>query len=91
MPGAKDQEILERAQKDNRVLVTQDKDFGELAFQSQLPSTCGIILFRLAFPSPEAAVNRIVTALESRADWSGHFAVVEESRIRFRSLPGSSP
>ncbi len=32
--------------------------------------------------------NENVAALETRADWAGHFAVVEEHRVRMTPLPG---
>jgi predicted nuclease of predicted toxin-antitoxin system len=87
-PGSSDQEVLQRAQAEGRVVVTFDKDFGELAFRYGLPASSGIILFRIAALS-SGYVNRItVTALESRSDWAGHFAVIEENRIRMRPLPG---
>jgi predicted nuclease of predicted toxin-antitoxin system len=46
-PGITDQDVLARSLKDARVLLTFDKDFGELAWRSGLPATCGIVLFRL--------------------------------------------
>src|SRR5882672_5981567 len=36
-----------RSLKDARVLLTFDKNFGELAWRSGLPASCGIVLFRL--------------------------------------------
>jgi predicted nuclease of predicted toxin-antitoxin system len=87
MRGAEDPAILARAQAESRVVVTQDKDFGELAFRSGLPATCGVILLRLASDDPDADNRRIVAAIESRTDWSGAFAVVTEERIRVRPLP----
>ena len=86
MSGAPDDAVLARAQTEGRLLVTQDKDFGELAFHWGLPSSCGVVLFRLVLPSPESAAARIVAALESRADWGGRFWTVDESRIRSRPL-----
>lgn len=38
MPGAKDRNVLDRAQADARLLVTFDKDFGELAVREALPA-----------------------------------------------------
>jgi predicted nuclease of predicted toxin-antitoxin system len=85
-PGSSDEDILARAVSEERVLVTFDKDFGELAFHSHLPSKCGIMLFRVP-ESSSAHIARIVTAaVESRSDWTGHFSVVEEYRIRMRPL-----
>ena len=79
--------VLHRAQADGRSVVTVDKDFGELAFRFGLPSECGVVLFRLSGSSPETDNSRALAALESRADWTGNFAVVTDSLIRIRPLP----
>ena len=75
-PGSADAEVLARAQAENRILVTFDKDFGELAFRSQRPATSGVILFRVPIPSPAHVARLAVEALASRSDWAGHFSVI---------------
>jgi predicted nuclease of predicted toxin-antitoxin system len=85
-PGASDEEVLGWAVRDQRVLLTFDKDFGELARASGLPRTSGIVLFRLPMPNPGEVGNRLAQLLASRADWVGHFSVVEPGRIRMRPL-----
>jgi predicted nuclease of predicted toxin-antitoxin system len=87
MIGAADDVILQRAQDEERLVVTFDKDFGELAFRWGLPASCGVILFRLRTQSPEYVRDRVVETLAERADWTGHFFVVEEHRVRMRPLP----
>jgi predicted nuclease of predicted toxin-antitoxin system len=89
-PGASDEAVLQLARDEDRVIITFDKDFGELAFRFGLPASAGIILFRLALPSPDRATQTIVTALGTRDDWMGHFAVIEEGRIRMTPLPGTA-
>jgi predicted nuclease of predicted toxin-antitoxin system len=88
--GQDDEGILARAQAEGRLVVTQDKDFGELAFRCGLPAGCGIILFRLAGRDPDQDVARMLAAIESRTDWAGHFAVVTEDLVRVRALPSSA-
>ncbi len=87
MRGATDAQILARAQSELRLLVTQDKDFGELAYRQLLPADCGIILFRLSGINPAADIRRIVEVIESRDDWYGQFAVATDDRVRLRPLP----
>jgi predicted nuclease of predicted toxin-antitoxin system len=87
MRGAKDDEILARAQAERRLLVTQDKDYGELAYRQLLPADCGIILFRLSDADPDAADRRMIEVIESRDDWYGQFAVASDDRLRIRPLP----
>ncbi len=86
-PGSRDMEILERAQREDRIVLTFDKDFGELAFRSGRPALSGIILFRISTPSAAHVARVAVTVLASRTDWAGYFAVVEDHRIRMTPLP----
>ena len=86
-PGANDEAVLRRAQAEERILVTHDRDFGELAYRRRLPAACGIVLFRLSGSDPNADNRRALSALESRTDWGGHFSVVTDDRIRMRPLP----
>jgi predicted nuclease of predicted toxin-antitoxin system len=88
-PGSTDVKVLARAQAESRILVTFDKDFGELAFRSGFPALSGIVLFRISMTSPLHVARVAVAALESRTDWAGHFAVVEDDRIRMTPLPGA--
>jgi predicted nuclease of predicted toxin-antitoxin system len=87
MRGAGDPEVLARAQTEERIVVTHDKDFGELAFGFGLPARSGIVLFRLSGASPENDNRRIMEVLETDMDWTSHFAVVTDDRIRIRPLP----
>ena len=89
MAGDEDHVILARAQSESRVVVTFDKDFGELAFRWGLPAECGVILMRFKLQSPAAARDRIVDVLQQRSDWTGNIAIIEESRIRIRPLPST--
>ena len=86
-PGSSDREVLSRAGLETRLIVTFDKDFGELAFRSKLPAACGIVLFRISAPSAAHVARTAVAVLEGRSDWAGNFAVVEDHRIRIRPLP----
>lgn len=86
-PGCSDESALDRAARENRLVVTFDKDFGELAFLRGRPAEAGVVLFRLAPLSPAYLVELVVRVLESRSDWAGHFAVVEETRVRMTPLP----
>lgn len=88
-PGSTDSEVLALAQTEKRIIMTFDKDFGELAFRWGLPATSGIILLRLIASSPTQLQQAVVTALGSRQeqDWVGMFSVVEAGRIRVTSLP----
>src|SRR5262249_23741506 len=85
-PGSDDGEVLARAIREKRVLITFDKDFGELALASGLPDECGVVLFRMPVPKAEEAGQILARRLETRADWPGHFSVIEPGRVRMRPL-----
>lgn len=86
-PGARDIEVLSQALSEKRVLITFDKDFGELVFRAGKEASCGVVLFRIALRSPHSVAQAVVQALESRTDWVGHFSIVDDSRIRMTRLP----
>src|ERR1700753_1552101 len=71
-PGVSDRIVLERAVSEQRVLLTFDKDFGELAWRFGLPAQCGIVLLRLPMPSPVVVGKAIAQTLEERSDWQGY-------------------
>ena len=86
-PGIADPQVIELAIREHRLLVTFDKDFGELAFRRSLPATCGVILLRLPMDDLTRLILMVVEVINSRDDWQGQFAVVEQTRVRLRPLP----
>jgi Domain of unknown function (DUF5615) len=85
-PGMTDPEVLAWAAREQRVLLTFDKDFGELAGKASLPAGCGVILFRLPMPKPGDVGQRLAGLIAGRNDWSGHFSVIQPGRVRLRKL-----
>ena len=85
--AAKDRVILARAQAEQRIVLTHDKGFGELAFRGSLPAACGVVLLRLSGTSAESDNRRALEALVSGIDFRGQFGVVTSDRIRLRPLP----
>lgn len=86
-PGIADENVLALAQAENRILITFDKDFGELAFGSNLSAASGVILFRITMESADYVAKLACAVIESRDDWAGHFSVVEDERVRMTPLP----
>jgi predicted nuclease of predicted toxin-antitoxin system len=89
-PGASDDANLSRADAEQRLLITFDKDFGNLIFRCKAAS-CGVVLFRITASSSMIAATKIATLLESRDDWMKHFAVVDDRYIRMTPLPIDHP
>lgn len=53
--GISDEEVLNKAVSENRILITVDKDFGEMIYRERREH-CGVILLRL---SDERALNKV--------------------------------
>jgi predicted nuclease of predicted toxin-antitoxin system len=89
MPQATDVTIFARAQSEQRLVLTHDKDFGELAFRYGLSAECGVLLIRLSGRGREADIDQVLKLIESRDDWPGHFSVATRGRVRMRPLPSN--
>jgi predicted nuclease of predicted toxin-antitoxin system len=85
-PGATDSDVLARAIREERILLTFDKDFSELARAATLPATCGVVLLRVPMPRPDEVGQRIANLITARTDWAGHFSVIEPGRVRMRPV-----
>lgn len=85
-PGISDDEVLEMANQLQLVLLTEDKDFGELVIRLRKPNV-GVILLRLSGVElrvkVELAVSAIIENFEKLYD---HFSVLDERRLRIRRV-----
>jgi len=81
--GAADEEIIRKAFDESWILVTNDKDFGELIYRERRPHK-GVILLRL---EDERTLNKIEVVrnlLQSHGERLGNqFVVVTEQQVRF--------
>ena len=85
-PGIKDEDVLAWAAREARIVLTFDKDFGELAWRAGLPASSGIVLLRLPMPPVAEVGTSLAARIVERTDWAGHFSVIEPARIRMRPL-----
>ena len=81
--GISDDDILATALTDNWILITNDKDFGEMVFRERRPHN-GIIFLRL---DDECAANKIEVLRQLLKNYSeklsGQFVTVTETKVRF--------
>ena len=85
--GAADDVVLQIAKRDARVLITFDKDFGELVFRHGRAGSPGVILLRPRLRSPDAVSAFLVQVLVQPIDWQGSFTVAREGSLRVVPLP----
>jgi predicted nuclease of predicted toxin-antitoxin system len=86
-PGATDDAVLARSVAERRVLLTFDKDFGEMTFRRGASASCGIVLLRPRLHSPAHVARFVLEVLAQPVAWEGHFAVAQEGRLRVVPLP----
>jgi hypothetical protein len=86
-PGMDDDSVLELAYSEGRVLVTFDKDFGEMAFHRGKTSVHGVLLLRPRLRGPDYLARFVEAVLAQPITWEGHFCVAREGRIRVVPMP----
>jgi predicted nuclease of predicted toxin-antitoxin system len=85
-PGVDDDAVLEIARREQRVLITFDKDFGELVFRRGKDGSNGVLLLRPRISSPSSVADFLVVVLSASFEWEGHFTVAREGVLRSISL-----
>ena len=86
-PGAIDEELLTMANDRKALLLTSDKDFGELVFRQGLVSG-GVLLMRLAGLSQDTKAKLVSTVIRSHVRQIPQaFTVVTSGAVRIRQLP----
>ncbi len=83
-PGIGDEAILAQANASYALLLTLDKDFGELVFRQGLVHA-GVILIRLAGLHPATKAQIVANALKERSkELLDSFSVISPGTIRIR-------
>lgn len=81
--GATDEDIVQMAYAEDRILITNDKDFGEKVYREHKPHR-GTILLRLDDERTASKINALEHLLKKYPDQiAGNFVVVTETRVRF--------
>jgi predicted nuclease of predicted toxin-antitoxin system len=87
-PGTKDYQVLKRAQVEGRIILTFDRDYGELIYRYKSVIPAGIVFFRFDPYSPAEPAEILLKILrKNEAALPGKLTVVERDRIRQRLLP----
>lgn len=81
--GASDEDVLAKAVHENWILITNDKDFGEMVFRERRPHR-GVVFMRLADERSANKVKVLTHLLESYSEkLSDQFVTVTETKVRF--------
>lgn len=86
-PGVTDRSVLARARAERRLLVTFDRDFGELIFARGVPGVPGVIFLRFAPRSPTEPAELLAgIAARPGLTFDGRFTMVDRDHVRQRQL-----
>jgi len=86
-PRAEDSEVIRLAVRENRILLTEDKDFGWLVY-SHGQETPGVILLRFPTFARRQISRDVVNLVKQQGDQlAGSFVTVQPGRIRVSHLP----
>lgn len=86
-PRSDDHAVIDLATQDNRVLLTEDKDFGQLVYASSQPSG-GIIFIRFPTNTRQTLPTAVLKLIQERGDrLPGGFVVLTPGRVRIGRNP----
>ncbi len=86
MPGAEDEQVIKLAATERRLLLTEDKDFGQLVFAAAKGNS-GVILIRYPSTARSTLTDEVVKLLAERTEsLYSRFVVMEPGRVRVTQL-----
>ena len=84
-PGIKDEEVLNISLNNRCLLITEDKDFGELTYRLKLEHK-GILLIRLSDVSRKERIEIVAELLEKHFDYiCNNFSVIDKRGLRVKT------
>jgi len=87
MAGADDESVIALSLREGRILLTEDKDFGQLVFAAGHESI-GVVLLRFPAGARSVVGARMLNLVRKHSDrLIGSFVVLQPERIRISALP----
>lgn len=87
-PRVEDSDVVKLAVREKRILLTEDKDFGQLVF-AHGQKTAGVIFLRFPISARKQISKDVVRLVKQQGDeLAGCFITVQPGRIRISRVPG---
>ena len=84
--GARDSEVLWRGHEESRIILTFDRDYGELIYRHKSIVPAGLVFFRFDPATPGEPAEILLEIIEKdKITLMGKFTVIERERIRQRA------
>jgi len=87
MPAASDKEVMEYARREQRWIVTFDRDYGDLVFREGLLPPPAILFFRQEPYPPDRPADLVLAMLSEPQQAEGCMVVISERNIRRKRFP----
>ena len=85
LSGISDLEVISFASKRNQIILTFDKDYGEIIFRTKIEQPISVIFFRFKGKGPEEAGIVLIDLIENKKmKFENSFTVIEKDSIRQR-------
>lgn len=89
MPSVSDKEVMAYARREQRWIVTFDRDYGDLVFREGLLPPPAILFFRQGPYPPERPADLVLAMLSEPQQAVGCMVVISEQNIRRKRFPQS--
>jgi predicted nuclease of predicted toxin-antitoxin system len=85
-PGIADNEVITKAKVDNLILLTFDKDYGEIIYKHGIENPPAVVFFRFKGENPESAGHLLPDiVVNKKIELEKKFTVIENESIRQRT------
>ncbi len=85
-PGISDEAVMAIAHEEKRIVVTFDRDYGELVFRRRLPLPGGVLYLRFLPTSPLEPADYLARLIAAGIELEGKFSTGDREQVRQRSL-----
>lgn len=82
-PSITDEEVVKWANAEGRIILTFDRDYGEIVFRYKI--ACSVVFFRDKGEKPTSAANMLLELMNT-IKLEGYFTVIDKNGIRQREL-----
>lgn len=87
-PGARDKVLLTQAAEEGRIILSFDRDYGELIYRHRVAIPAGVVYFRFTPAYPREPAEHLLRMLNlCHIALEGYFTVLARGWIRQRPLP----
>lgn len=85
-PGSTDDAILINAYREKKIVITEDKDFGELVYRLNKPAF-GVVLLRFHPLDKQLKIQRLLHLVNFKSDkLAGNFIVLDSEKMRIKPI-----